>query len=203
MSPERHRSDDYLRAFVEDPPPSVRFEEGLSTGEIDDVERRFGFRFPPDLRALLSLGLPVSDGFPNWRSDPDDELQRRLDWPAGRFCFDIEHSGFWYDPWGPRPDGLQDACALARRQVAALPKLVPIYSHRYIPSEPAQPGNPVFSVWQPVETIRYGDDLSTYLLREFGPLAGPPPPTPTGEAARTIPFWDDLVRGRYRSLGRS
>jgi hypothetical protein len=148
---------------------------------------------PPDLRALLSLALPISAGFPNWRSDPPDELQRRLDRPADGICFDIEHNGFWYDRWGPRPSDLAEACALARRQVSAAPKLVPVYSHRFIVAEPARAGNPVLSVVQ-ADILYYGDDLEDYLAHEFEGRRVRRPPTSAG----SVPFWDDIVMGRHR-----
>ena len=188
---------DRLRAFVENPPPSVRFEDGLSDAESNRVEQRFGFRFPPDLRAFLSFGLPASEGFPNWRSDAEDELERRLDLPADGICFDIGHNAFWYDPWGPRPDRLEDAWALARRRIAAAPTLMPVYGHRFIPAEPPESGNPVFSVVQ-ADIIRFGDDLPSYLTNEFRDRRDAATATPSRQAARPVPFWDDLVMGRHR-----
>lgn len=51
--------------------PGVQFEAGLSDAEVTGVEERFDFVFPPDLRAFLQHALPVSHGFPNWRSSED------------------------------------------------------------------------------------------------------------------------------------
>lgn len=55
--------------------------------------------------------------------------------------------------------------------VAAAPRLLPIYSHRYLLAEPCRAGNPVFSVYQS-DIIVYGTDLRTYLLHEFADLLG-------------------------------
>lgn len=44
----------------------VSFERGLRNDEFKNIEQGYGFSFPPDLREFLSIGLPVSDDFPNW-----------------------------------------------------------------------------------------------------------------------------------------
>src|SRR5205814_9942079 len=47
----------------------VVLERGLSNEELRDVELHHAFQFPPDLRLFLATALPVSSGFPNWRSE--------------------------------------------------------------------------------------------------------------------------------------
>jgi hypothetical protein len=37
---------------------NIVIEDGLTETETQDAEYRFGFQFPPDLRALLQTGLP-------------------------------------------------------------------------------------------------------------------------------------------------
>jgi hypothetical protein len=44
----------------------VTFESGLSASELGNIEQHYSFAFPPDLREFLSIGLPVSEDFPNW-----------------------------------------------------------------------------------------------------------------------------------------
>ena len=191
------------RRFIDDPPwlplrgviePGARpaervaFEPGLSEEELTRIESRFRFTFPPDLRAMLSAALPVSPGFPNWRSEEPEELDRILDWPADGICFDITNSDFWFDGWGKRPLDTDEACELAREHIADAPLLVPIYGHRYIPDQPALAGNPVFSVYQ-TEIICYGRDLPDFLEREFR-ATGPNEPIAD---ARDIPFWSKLL----------
>ncbi len=48
----------------------LQFDRGLQDDELASTERSSRLTFPPDLRSLLRLGLPVSDGFPNWRRGP-------------------------------------------------------------------------------------------------------------------------------------
>jgi hypothetical protein len=46
------------------------------------------------------------------------------------------------------------------------PKLIPIYSHRYIPEKPNESGNPILSVYQ-TDIIYYGANLLEYFENEF------------------------------------
>ncbi len=195
--------DTRVRRFIDDPPwlklgglvePSARptervaFGAGLSDEELVRIESRFRFTFPPDLRAMLSVALPISPGFPDWRSDEPEELERILDWPADGICFDITNSDFWFDGWGERPFDTDEACELAREHIADAPALIPIYGHRYIPVHPALEGNPVFSVYQ-TDIIHSGRDLPGYLEREFRATRTNEPIT----EARYIPFWSELL----------
>jgi hypothetical protein len=195
---------EYVRDFVADPPwlplqglvepgdrPTERiaFDRGLSDEEFSDIETRLKFVFPPDLRLLLSVGLPVSRGFPDWRSAAAEDRDRILGWPAHGGYLDVERTGFWLASWGPRPTDLDAALTIAGEHIAQAPTLIPIFGHRYIAAEPAASGNPVFSVYG-TGIIFYGRDLRDYLEREFrhsedrNPVAG---------QHRVIRFWSDIV----------
>jgi len=127
----------------------VVFADGLSEAELSSVENRYGFQFPADLREYLAHALPTGNGFPNWRHLEDDpQIATAMAWPLEGICFDIEHNAFWPNEWGERPSDPAAAFEVARRHVEAAPKLIPIRGHRYLPAEPAEPGNPVFSVYQ-------------------------------------------------------
>lgn len=166
----------------------VEFEAGLTDTEVEAAEAQYGFRFPPDLRAFLQVGLPRGDRFPDWRDGNEAALQGWLDLPRLGILFDIEHNGFWLDEWGPRPLSLAEAQRVASALVAAAPRLIPVYIHRMMPSEPHLPGNPVFSVHQ-TDIIYYGVDLRDYLIREF--LAREDVGVwPIPEDVRRVPFWD-------------
>jgi len=160
---------------------------GLTDAQLEEIEHDFGFRFPPDLRMLLESYVPVGENFPDWRTR-NQELIEWLDWPAEGIAFDVEENGFWLDAWGPRPDDMDDAVEEARRQVALAPILIPVYSHRYLPSRPCETGNPVFSVHQR-DIILYGADLGWYFYEE---LSAPRPDWPVA-APRRIDFWSDLL----------
>ncbi|HEY1011715.1 MAG TPA: hypothetical protein VGE07_03365 [Herpetosiphonaceae bacterium] len=164
---------------------------GLDAAEIGDVERAYGFQFPPDLKALLMYALPVSDDFIDWRRGPPERILNRLSWPLDGICFDIAHSAFWLPEWGDKPDAIEEACAVAERAVAAAPPLIPIKGHRYIPALPHEAGNPVFSVYQK-DIIIYGRDLWDYLENEFAAAFGRPGFQDNGPI-KSIPFWTRLA----------
>src|ERR1700732_4940095 len=174
----------------------VRFEDGLRDDEFAYTQSLYSFSFPLDLRDFLSHGLPVSGKFPNWRTGKVQHGQRTIsiaelmDWPAEGICFDIERNNFWMPDWDAKPSDLQEAFRLARRMVKQAPALIPVYSHRFLPAEPAISGNPVLSVWQ-TDIGYYGLDLVSYLTKEFNlPLKhhGNGDKSP-----RRIRFWSAII----------
>ncbi len=166
----------------------VTFASGLTDNEITVVESAHGFRFPPDLRSLLQYRLPIGDRFPNWRDPTSDFIRDQLDWPADGMCFDIEHNSFWISAWGPKPESLQEAQTKARDAVHAAPPLIPVFGHRYLPAEPCDVSNPVFSVYQ-TDIVCYGPDLPSYLDAEFDV----PNPFMIPRAPRVIEFWSQIA----------
>ena len=108
-----------------------------------------------------------------------------LDWPLQGCLFDVEHNGFWLPEWGKRPELLSDAFKIATEMIAEAPKLIPIYSHRFVSEEPHEVGNPVLSVHQ-MDIIYYGFDLDDYLRHEFNLPGRKEWPL----QVRPIRFWD-------------
>lgn len=175
----------------------VKFEPGLTAQEVQQVESRFNIAFPPDYRAFLMHALPVSNDFVNWRNPEEkwldkkeNKIQHLLANPLEGICFDIEYAKFWLPEWGPRPNELRDAFAIAKQAIAQAPVLIPVCGHRYIPASPAEEGNPIFSVVQ-TDIIYYGRDLSDYLENEFS-IFGKEYVMVT-EPIKPIPFWSHLV----------
>ncbi len=152
---------------------NVLFDNGLNDIELLQVEQKFNLRFPPDLKMFLQTGLPISDKFPNWRkaltdTQTTDIINNRLEAPLRGILFDIEHNNFWTtELWGELPDTLQQKLSVATDKIKSSPRLIPIFAHRYISSEPHENDNPVYSVHQ-TDIIYYGYDLATYLANEFG-----------------------------------
>ncbi len=144
----------------------VSYEPALTQDEVRRIEERYEFTFPPDLRDFLMFALPTSKGFIDWRTETEDEIANRLQWPYGGICFDIEHNVFWPEHWGDRPASFDEACKIAKEAVDAAPTLIPIAGHRYIPDRPHEAGKPVFSVYQ-TDIIYYGSNLANYLENEF------------------------------------
>ncbi|WP_422929259.1 hypothetical protein [Singulisphaera sp. PoT] len=184
---EQLRGRDFEADSFEEQAPlqQVEFDAGMSDGEIVAAERRFGFRFPPDLRDFLQTALPKGPEFPDWRSGDEAALREWLDIPRSGVLFDIERNGFWLDEWGPRPATMAEALRRGEEIVLAAPKLIPIFAHRMMPEEPQESGNPVFSVHQ-TDIIHYGFDLADYLRHEFDLPGREEWP----DRVRPIRFWD-------------
>lgn len=162
---------------------------GLTDDEFHRVETLHGLRFPPDLRSFLSCALPIGKRFPNWRDPESESILDQLGWPFKGMAFDIEHNVFWWPAWGERPAAHQDAISVARTAFESVPKMIPVYGHRYLPAEPETAGNPVFSIYQ-TDIIYYGLGLRRYFACEFGALSHED--AIRGEP-RFIRFWTDLV----------
>jgi hypothetical protein len=150
---------------------NIIFEKGLSNEEYNEITSTFGVSFPYDLRAFLQTALPISTGFVNWRMALIDEkekesINKRLFWPLEGILFDVHNNSFWYDEWGEKPDKIEDKIKIAKQYYRKYPVLIPIYSHRYIPSFPIEEGNPIFSVYQS-DIVYYGNDLISYFCNEF------------------------------------
>jgi hypothetical protein len=181
---------EYYRGIVtpETKPHLVAFEAGLTDAEVAQVERTYDFRFPPDLRGFLQTSLPTGDGFPDWRGGVDGSLRPWMDSPKDGILFDVEHNGSWMEDWGIRPDSLDQAKEVAAKFIDAAPRLIPVFSHRMLPSHPNRAGNPVFSVHQ-TDIIYYGFDLEDYLRHEFKLRGRRPWP----DSVRPIEFWSELL----------
>lgn len=168
---------------------------GLSEQEIANIEEYWQFRFPPDLRELLQIVLPISERFPDWRRFRSEEMSWRMEWPIYGICSDVESNTFWYPAWGERPATSQEALEIARDRLRSVPKLIPIFSHRYLPATPEEVGNPVLSVYH-TDVIYYGSDLREYLMREFGDVSHR---AAVRGISKRIPFWSDVVENDYSS----
>jgi hypothetical protein len=109
--------------------------------------------------------------------------------PSKAFC-STSKNVLWWAEWGERPASADARAEVLRSVVSGAPKLIPLFSHRYLPETPHESGNPVFPVYQS-DVIYYGADLAHYFKREFGSSDRPWP-----DRIKHIPFWSDLVE-RY------
>lgn len=156
--------------------------DGYSVGELEAAQERYGLRFPSDLFELLLDRRPV-DGW-DWRAD-DDGIRRAMQHPLEGLLFDLEHNGLWWPEWGESPSSAGERAEVLAAAVNAAPRLIPLIGHRYIPEEPYEAGNPVFSVMQS-DVIYYGADLAEYFANEFEG-------TYRVGSTRHIPFWSEMV----------
>lgn len=170
----------------------IKTENGLTEAEIKKIETLYSFCFTPDLKELLTHVLPVSKGFTNWRDFSNDNvnhIKEELAWPLEGMLFDIENNGFWVDDWGIKPADIYEAKRVCTEAFVTLPKLIPIYAHRYIPEVPREAGNPVFSVYQ-TDIIYYGENLESYFEIEFGQKSHN---SIDYSAIKVIKFWGEFV----------
>jgi len=154
---------------------------GLTPAELAAVEARFGFTFADDHAAFLAAGAPVGGRWPDWRGGDVPTL----DWPVEGVLFDVEHNDWWYSAWGDRPPSLPLALALAADRLAKVPRMVPVYGHRYLPAGRGTSGHPVLSMYQ-TDIICYGATIADWVSADFG--SGP-----LGPCGPTVEFWRDLV----------
>lgn len=171
----------------------IALAPGLSEAELGRAEAVHGFRFPPDLRAMLAAFLPTGPGLPDWRAPGSPALAAQLRWPLEGMLFDLEHDQFWLPAWGAKPAALAERVARATRAVAEAPVLIPVSGHRYLPAEPEEAGNPVFSVYQ-TDLIVYGHDLRAYLRSELcESVEARERAMASALPARRIRFWSELL----------
>ncbi|XP_058735644.1 uncharacterized protein LOC131607680 [Vicia villosa] len=144
----------------------IHVQQGLSDAEFARIEAEFGFVFPPDLRAVLTAGLPVGAGFPDWRATGTRfHLRGSLDLPMAAISFQIARNTMWARCWGPKPSEPEKALRVARNALKKAPLLIPIFNHCYIPCNPSLAGNPVFYVDEN-RIFCCGIDLSDFFQRE-------------------------------------
>ncbi len=168
----------------------IPLEEGLTNVEMEKAQTFYQIRFPSDLAELLSTVCPASKKFVDWRDFSKQNIERMktaLNWPIEGTLFDVEHNDFWMKSWGEKPESMKDMLKLARKNLKKMPKLIPLYGHRYLPSDPLEAGNPVLSVYQ-TDIIYYGHDLWNYFQHEFGKQK-----IQYDRITRKIPFWSEIL----------
>ncbi|GAA2220426.1 hypothetical protein GCM10010413_09510 [Promicromonospora sukumoe] len=162
----------------------LRLGRGLSDDQIADIQATYGFTFNRDHADVLRHATPKV--WTDWTGD-EQSLRDSLGWPVEGVLSDVANA-FWTPAWGERPRTKAAAVDVARRHLAAMPQLVPVYGNRYIPAAPEPSGAPVFSAYQ-TDVIHYGTDLADYCAHEFLGVS-------TGRTHhRRIEFWSDLVEG--------
>ncbi|HMB46713.1 MAG TPA: SMI1/KNR4 family protein, partial [Afifellaceae bacterium] len=102
----------------------TKWQVGLDSEAIGDLEERWNVRFPEDYRQFLSLlnapdrgvfstgwsdeppyDLQACDDEPSffdWRRD-EEALQAAFQWPLEGLMYDVENDDLWPASWGERP----------------------------------------------------------------------------------------------------
>jgi hypothetical protein len=167
----------------------IDISPGLQPSERSTIEAALGLKLPPDFAELLEAGVPTGDRFPDWHGGAA-AIAGLVAAPVEGIVFDVEQNGLWLEEWGPRPLADSDAIRVATNALAHVPPLVPVWGHRYLPTDPHSAGNPVLSVVQ-TDIIVYGTDLADYFAHEFH-LVGRDGQHSPGKAS-DLPFWGQFV----------
>lgn len=128
----------------------------------------------------------ASWGWPNWRDLDSGTLAHQVNWPIDCILRHVAAGG-WHTVRGKRPRSADSAMTKARRRLIEVPRLIPVYAHRYLPAGAGAAGHPVLSVHHLSDIMVYGPDLDVYLGLEFGGAQAP------------VPFWRDYVWRRDES----
>ncbi|KAL5099115.1 hypothetical protein RYX36_003442 [Vicia faba] len=174
---------------------NVIIEQGLSDTEFSFLESNLNITFPPDLRAILQQGLPVSPGFPNWRSSSHQQLQIILNLPVSSILRRVSDNRFWHPSWGPLPE---DPLASAEKILNGAPRLVPVFRHYYIVSSPNAVGNPIFYVDRGGDVRLASFDVVGF-FRDAGFLNGVEEvedPVWAATKTREVEVWSEVANGR-------
>ena len=147
---------------------NIKIEIGLTENELKEIEKRYGFHFPLSLKQFLKEGLPVSEGFYNWRDNSIEniELIKSVINDTKEYINDNPTDVYWNDNWGREPTDVEEYSLFIRDRLMNAPKLIPFFIHRFIP-EIEHWNPPVFSL-HGADLIYYGNDLEEYIEVEFG-----------------------------------
>ena len=125
----------------------IEFAIGLKDEEISIIEQEYGIVFPEELKRFYKEALPISDGFYNWRDRNGESMKyikRAIQKPIQGIVEGSEDID-WNKIWGEEPFDSSERKKRIANMVLKAPKLIPIYSHRYVASiECEKP--PIFSI---------------------------------------------------------
>ena len=179
-------------------------EKGLSDEEFEKIENFYSIKFPISLRTLYKSFLPID--FYNWRDFSQDNVSKikaKLDWPLEGMLFDVAANGFWKKCFGPKTNNIENDENIVINYIKnasneIVPKLIPIYSHRYVPCYPDVMNMSVISVY--LTDIRYyGYDLEDYFKNEFDNIGIYKEKSNINYEKKLveIPFWTDIIDNRF------
>lgn len=168
----------------------IKFEKGLTVDEVMQMEKIYELIFPKSLRDFLMTALPVSKGFYNWRNKEEKNIEyiKNMIKQPIRYINDMPEEVYWCEDWGEEPEEEDTFKKEVRKRLRVAPKLVPVFSHRYMPII-FNENPPIISV-HGVDIIYYGADIQDYFKVEFGKKDQN---TIDFEAISPIPFWTDIV----------
>ena len=168
----------------------IKFEEGLTSDELLQIEKIYQIKFPGSLKEFLMTAVPISRGFYNWRDLQEDNIQfiKEIIKKPLLNIYNMAEEVYWCNDWGKKPEDGGKTVEEVRARLKEAPKLLPIYTHRYIPMV-LDENPPVISI-HGVDIIYYGQNLRDYLNIEFGKRMQN---AIEFHNITSIPFWSDIM----------
>lgn len=157
------------------------------------LEKSIGVQLPFEVGLLLVIGVPDSDEWYRWGSDPSTQYAEWKERTVQSILGDVETKEFWAPAWGPRPDSADARESVVRAEHAMSAPLLPLFNDRVVPltaadGEATAESNPVLAIEGAFVTTA-GTDIAAWLTNEFDV----PLPMWPETAARSFPFWSDLA----------
>lgn len=168
----------------------IKFEKGLTSDELKQIENIYHIKFPECLREFLMIALPISKGFYNWRNIKEDNvnfIKNIMNIPFSNI-YSMADDVIWCNNWGKKPEDEEIILKIVRTRLQEAPKLLPIFSHRYMPMV-LEGKPPVISI-HGVDVIYYGKNLEDYINIEFGNKKQYEIEV---KDIIPIPFWSDIM----------
>ena len=174
----------------------IEILNGLSDEEFEKIEKFYNIKFPKVLKILYKSFLPNLYNWRDFSEDNVEKIKKYLNMPIEGILFDIQYNSFWMDCFGEKTGDIEQNKAKAEEYLKnakeeEVPRLIPIYSHRYVPSFPDSIDVPVFSVMQ-TDIIYYGKNIENYFEHEFGNNYNPEQEI-ADLGVIEIPFWSKLA----------
>lgn len=199
--------------------PGTEWLPGPDDATLDQIANTLGQTFPPEFRAFLQIVGTPSRGVQRWGYKDKDEIEFLGEFPLFTrwesegvestldlqdyllkgTLFDVENEVIWPRIWGPRPSDASARAQVVQAIMARAPVPLPILGHRYLLPIEGVEACPVLSQVQ-TDVIIYGEDLPSFLLREFSVelRKAPEPPevkksVASFETLRSVPYFGDLL----------
>ena len=174
--------------------PGTVLADGLSDEQVEILEKKYGFCFPPEYLEFLQAGVPTGGGWHDWHalvSLEEGSLEDTVSEIIRCHCTPDDDSDDYYylNPWAPEDEkSLEKAVEYATKIYPA----IPICYHRCTLTVPHTSGLPVMSMHQMSDNIQVGDNFWDWMAKDNDLPEGTVP-----EAWRSqksipldeIPFW--------------
>ncbi len=165
---------------------------GLTNAQLSDVETAAGATLPFEVGLLLVMGVPDTDGWVDWRVDPQSIVSRWAARTTAIVLTAVEHDGRWWPEFGARPDDPATRLETARQAMATVTPTLPLYRHHAVPLLGPAAGDELATAvldMADIDVQLSGRDLAEWMHRLFDV----PLPMWPEAASPDIGFWSDFI----------